>query len=170
MNIQEHLLVCLAEECVEVIQASTLGIDELGARSDLLAEIKDVFAVALILHQQGSIVPYNPQLEQVMASLPALEVTPSGLLQNLIVQASVVSQRVAKALRFGLTESQDGQDWTNAERISRALSGLFVGCIAFQERRIFGDFHPTPDEALAKLRKIERFMAISRREGALQDA
>jgi len=168
MSVQEHLLVCLAEECVEVTHAATRGVDAPEARADLLAEIKDLFAVALILQKQGSIGSYNPTLDQVMASLPAIEEDPGRLLQDLIAHASLVAQRVAKALRFGLSESQHGQDQTNAERVGQAISGFFVACIAFQERRIFGDFYPTPDEALAKLKKIERFMSISRHEGALK--
>lgn len=168
MNIREHLLVCLAEECVEVVHASTLGVVDLSARYALLDEIKDLFAVALALQQQGSIGSYNPQIEQVMASLPALEEAPSDLLRNLTSKASLIAQRTTKALRFGLSEIQDGQGCTNAERISQALSDFFIACIAFQERGIFGDFHPTPAAALAKLKKIERFMAISVCEGALQ--
>lgn len=91
------------------------------------------------------------------------------LLTCLAEECTEVGQRVAKALRFGLTEVQAGQPLTNRARISEELRDLVaVVAILIDEGVLDGDECLTSAEHVdAKRAKIERFMEISRREGVL---
>lgn len=89
------------------------------------------------------------------------------LLTCLAEECTEVGQRVAKALRFGLTEIQSGQPLTNAERIAEELRDLIAVATILEAEGALDDIRPTLDQIMAKRAKIERFMEISRREGAL---
>jgi hypothetical protein len=83
-------------------------------------------------------------------------------------ECNEVAQRVSKALRFGLLEVQPGQPLTNAERIIQEFHDLF----AVMEMLVDADAIPLTiisdhSVVLAKMSKIERFMAISREQGVL---
>lgn len=66
MNRQEHLLTILAEECAEVAQRATkalrFGLDEVQPGQDLtnaeriVVELTDLFAVVLMLEEEGHLV------------------------------------------------------------------------------------------------------------------
>lgn len=175
MNTIEHYLVCLAEECMELSEAAALAL-RLGLKSlsggtgrtnaeRLVDELRDLLAVATILHQQGAI-PYTVPPLELAANLVPPASTPD-LLPRLIAESSHLGQRVAKALRFGLTEVQHGQGHTNAERIGYKVFGVVGLAIALQLDGAIDDFGTGPDQVLQKLTKIQTFMAISRQEGAL---
>lgn len=91
------------------------------------------------------------------------------LLTCLAEECNEVGQRVAKALRFGLTEVQSGQTLTNRQRIAEeyrdlvAVANILVeeGILAVHEMAVL------QKDVDAKRAKIERFMEISRREGVL---
>lgn len=89
------------------------------------------------------------------------------LLVCLAEEADEVGQRVAKALRFGLSEVQPGQPLTNADRILEELRDLFAVAEILASEGVIGWAMPDRMEVLAKLNKIERFMAISREQGVL---
>jgi NTP pyrophosphatase (non-canonical NTP hydrolase) len=89
------------------------------------------------------------------------------LLTCLAEECTEVGQRVTKALRFGLTEVQALQPHTNAARISEELRDLIAVATILQSEGVLEAFHPTADQVMAKFARIERFMAISRREGVL---
>lgn len=91
------------------------------------------------------------------------------LLECLSEECNEVGQRVSKALRFGLTEVQDGQELTNAERIIEEMRDLIcVYQILFNEGFLPAG-NVTAKDVDNKLARIEKFMAISRREGTLID-
>lgn len=91
------------------------------------------------------------------------------LLTCLAEECTEVGQRVAKALRFGLTEVQAGQTLTNRQRIAEeyrdlvAVANILVeeGVLAVHEMAVL------QKDVDAKRAKIERFMEIGRREGVL---
>lgn len=89
------------------------------------------------------------------------------LLTILAEECSEVTQRVSKALRFGLDEVQPGQELTNAERIEVELTDLFtvVGMLVadghFKIKDRSADFD-------AKQEKVERFLAYSAKCGTLE--
>lgn len=90
------------------------------------------------------------------------------LLSCLAEECAEVSQRVSKALRFGLSEVQPGQPLTNAERISEELRDLWSVALMLMDAKVLTDAAwPTNDQATAKRAKIEKFMAISREQGVL---
>lgn len=89
------------------------------------------------------------------------------LLTCLAEECDEVGQRVAKALRFGLREVQPGQPLTNGDRILEELRDLFAVAEILAGEGVIGWCMPDRLEVNAKLAKIERFMAISRREGVL---
>jgi hypothetical protein len=90
------------------------------------------------------------------------------LLTCLAEECAEVAQRVSKALRFGLSEVQPGQELTNAERINLELDDLIsVACILQTERVLPSGGPPTEEATQAKRAKIENFMAISRKRGVL---
>jgi len=83
-------------------------------------------------------------------------------------EATEVGQRIAKALRFGLTEVQAGQALTNAERIIgeyRDLEAMLYWMAV--EGLIPLDYEGNRDSRTAKRAKVEKFMAISREQGVL---
>jgi NTP pyrophosphatase (non-canonical NTP hydrolase) len=87
------------------------------------------------------------------------------LLTCLAEECAEVAQRVSKALRFGLTEVQPGQDKDNAERISEELGDLYAVALILADEGVI----PLAEAPLtAKRDKIERFMSISREQGVLQ--
>lgn len=89
------------------------------------------------------------------------------LLTCLAEECAEVGQRVAKALRFGLTEVQALQPHSNAARIAEELRDLIAVATILRAEGVLGDFHPTVEQVIAKQARIERFMVISRREGVL---
>lgn len=90
------------------------------------------------------------------------------LLTCLAEECGEVSQRVMKALRFGLAEVQTGQSLNNAERIEEELRDLIsVAQILHEDGILSKKFAPTPIERETKRAKIERYMAIGFQTGAL---
>jgi|TARA_A100001391_G_C5082480_1_gene280248 NTP pyrophosphatase (non-canonical NTP hydrolase) len=88
------------------------------------------------------------------------------LLTCLAEECTEVGQRVSKALRFGLGEIQPGQPFTNAERIAEEMGDL---CDVYRILVNEGVLPVAAVNAETKLAKIERFMAISREQGTLQE-
>jgi len=85
-------------------------------------------------------------------------------------EANEVAQRVSKALRFGTTEVQPGQELTNAERIVEEFHDLYAMLDWLQmEGHIPNHISIKPDHVRMRLKreKVERFMAISREQGVL---
>ncbi|MGY6251139.1 hypothetical protein ACXIUS_26965 [Bosea thiooxidans] len=91
------------------------------------------------------------------------------LLECLSEECSEVSQRVSKALRFGLKEVQSGQELTNAQRIVEELHDLISVAHLLYSAGVIGSIWPSQEHTAAKSAKIEKFMEISRREGVLED-
>lgn len=70
MNVQEHLLTCLAEECAEVAQACSkalrFGLEDKGPNHTLTnaeyisKELTDIFAVIELLVEEGGAALPNP--------------------------------------------------------------------------------------------------------------
>jgi hypothetical protein len=93
------------------------------------------------------------------------------LLCILAEESVEVSQRVSKALRFGLTEIQPGQTKTNAERIFDELLDQAATIDMLRQA------HPTlfvlPDDAYAeativrKQQKVEEYLKLSASCGTL---
>lgn len=89
------------------------------------------------------------------------------LLICLAEECDEVGQRVMKALRFGLSEVQAGQELTNAERILDEMQDLVAVYTILSNEGIVPDIGFV--DVNRKLAKIEKFMAISRREGVLSN-
>jgi hypothetical protein len=91
------------------------------------------------------------------------------LLSCLAEECAEVGQRVSKALRFGLSEVQAGQEMTNATRIAAELRDLISVARILCEEGILDSHAMTPGFGCvaAKRAKIERFMEISREQGVL---
>lgn len=97
------------------------------------------------------------------------------LLSVLGEEGSEVAHRVSKALRFGVDEVQPGQPDTNGERIRFEVYDVIASyLIAAAENDDLPPLHLDRDIisqiTATKRAKIERFMAISRAQGVLQDA
>jgi hypothetical protein len=85
-------------------------------------------------------------------------------------EAVEVAQRVSKALRFGLTEVQPGQSLNNAERIVEEFHQLYAMLDWLQREGAIPDrIDIAPDQVTMRQKrdKVQRFMAISVKEGAL---
>ena len=92
------------------------------------------------------------------------------LLTTLGEEGVEVAQRCTKALRFGLTEVQPGQDLNNAQRIR----GEFIDLLAVMRMLVEeGAIEPVTDADLpameAKRQKVEKFLDYSRAMGTLND-
>ena len=84
-------------------------------------------------------------------------------------EAMEVGHRVTKALRFGLTEVQAGQDLTNGERIIEEFHDLFAMVDWLVEDGLLPDVPLVPDSRVmgAKRAKVEKFLGISLAQGTL---
>lgn len=92
------------------------------------------------------------------------------LLTTAAEEANEVGQRIAKALRFGLSEVQPGQPLTNAERIVEEFHDLYSMLDWLKEEGHLPakiSIVPSMHIRLNKRHKVERFMAISREQGVL---
>lgn len=86
------------------------------------------------------------------------------LLVCLMEECDEVSQRAAKALRFGLDETQPGQPLDNAARITEELTDLWTIVDELEGRGSIS----RPIVSETKRAKIARFMDYSRDQGTLQ--
>jgi len=87
------------------------------------------------------------------------------LLTIIAEECSEVSQRVSKALRFGLHEVHEGQSFTNAERIGLEFEDLLGAYAMLQSAGVL----PTPrkEKMLLKMDKIDRLLYHSKEMGTL---
>jgi len=85
------------------------------------------------------------------------------LLICLMEECDEVSQRAAKALRFGLDEVQPGQEFSNRARIQHELNDLMTTVLALGERGQLSQ----PCYCPQKRWKIAKFMDYSREQGTL---
>lgn len=91
--------------------------------------------------------------------------------QRLLIQfaeeCSEVSQRVSKALLFGLNEIQEGQYLNNAERITNEVND-FLGILKMLlDEKIIPE--PNDKDIFAKKDKVEKYMKYSKELGILKD-
>lgn len=89
------------------------------------------------------------------------------LLWILAEEAAAVAQRASKAARFGLSETQPGQPFTNAERIMHEWHDLLAAMEMLMDA---GPLNPLPDPArviAAKKAKVEKFLRYSAECGTL---
>lgn len=89
------------------------------------------------------------------------------LLVCLAEECDEVSQRVAKALRFGLDEVQAEQPLSNTARIVDELEDLISVALILHHEGIIPAFYPKDSRVEKKRTKIEKYMAISREQGVL---
>ena len=83
-------------------------------------------------------------------------------------ECNEVAQRVSKALRFGLTEVQAGQNRTNAERIMDEFADLTTVLAMLAENDHLDFDTPNIETKMkAKVAKIEKYMTIAREQGTL---
>ena len=84
------------------------------------------------------------------------------LLTCLAEEANEVGQGVAKALRFGLAETEPGQPSSNAERVVAEVSDLLGVYLILRDEGVLPpiDFRPQSLSEIKsrKLEKIEHFM------------
>jgi hypothetical protein len=85
------------------------------------------------------------------------------LLVCLMEECDEVSQRAAKALRFGLDEVQPGQADTNAQRLFSELVDLSTVVYELHQRGVV----PLPWVCDDKIAKIAKYMDYSREQGVL---
>lgn len=84
-------------------------------------------------------------------------------------ECAEVAQRVSKALRFGLSEVEPGEEAPNAQRITAELKDLWAMAIICAQAGLIPYPQPSVTEIEAKRDKVERFFAISRAQGTLSE-
>lgn len=87
------------------------------------------------------------------------------ILVSLAEECNEIAHRISKALRFGLSEVQAGQELTNAERIQEEIND-FLGIyrIAFREGILPG---VNDKKAEKKIEKFEEFLKLAESEDRL---
>jgi len=79
-----------------------------------------------------------------------------------------VAQRCSKALRFGISEVQPGQDLTNASRIVSELTDLLAVLEMLSDEGVLDlSSQDTRELTAQKKAKVERFLEYSRACGTL---
>jgi len=89
------------------------------------------------------------------------------LLTILSEECNEIGQRASKALRFGATEMQPGQDLTNAQRIVAELIDLMAVTEMLIEEGVIVVPASTAAAKAAKRAKVERFLLYSAQCGTL---
>jgi hypothetical protein len=89
------------------------------------------------------------------------------LLSVLAEECDEIGQRVTKALRFGLSEIQPGQDMTNETRITLELCDLWGTIEMLQERGILSAF-PVRCLINRKKQKVATFMKYADEIGMIR--
>jgi hypothetical protein len=91
------------------------------------------------------------------------------LLSILAEECVEVAQRATKALRFGLTEIQPGQDKDNAERILVEVADLLATLDMLTEEGHLRARYVTDEMIQAKKDRIEHYFKRSRECGAMTE-
>lgn len=93
------------------------------------------------------------------------------LLVILTEECAEVSQRCAKALRFGLTEIQPGHEASNAARIEDELVDLLAVIDMLEDEGAFSvaGFTIQYDTTRKKREKVDRYLDYSRECGTLSE-
>lgn len=96
--------------------------------------------------------------------------TKERLLLKVMEECDEVSQRVAKALAFGLDEIQEGQSLNNAQRIQDELIDLFAVLYLLEQKGIFVMEKTTTNDVLdQRVKRIEKYLEYSRKLGTVTD-
>lgn len=90
-----------------------------------------------------------------------------NLLTILIEECNETAQRATKALRFGLTEVQPGQDKTNAERIVYEFNDIVAVMELLRKRSEYFPEIINREMILLKKEKITKYTFLSYKEGAI---
>lgn len=88
------------------------------------------------------------------------------LLTILAEECNEVAQRTSKALRFGLSEIQPGQPYTNQDRIWQELTDLYA-VVSMITVALDAQYVTNPYDIKAKIERIEKFLAYSKQLGTL---
>lgn len=92
------------------------------------------------------------------------------LLVKIQEECAEVSQRAAKAIRFGLKEVQKGQDKNNAERLRNEILDLLAAFIIFEDETKVELVDVNFDELVdSRIERIKKYMDYSRKLGELND-
>lgn len=83
----------------------------------------------------------------------------------LMEECCEVGQRASKAKRFGITEVQPEQSFTNAERLIGEMADLLGTLEMLQDRELVGQVDPAA--VAAKKVKVAKFLEYSRLQGTL---
>lgn len=91
------------------------------------------------------------------------------LLTILGEECNEIAQRVTKALRFGITETEPGQDLNNAERIIYEFNDLIAVMEILCEKNIlpFEIYHRAVIDI--KKQNVEKYLDYSKQVGTLQE-
>lgn len=89
------------------------------------------------------------------------------LLVCLAEECAEVAQRCTKALRFGLSEVQDGQELTNEQRLKYELTDLYT-LIYMLENEGLNIESIDPDASFLKEQKVKKYMNYVVTKGTLK--
>lgn len=94
------------------------------------------------------------------------------LLTIAMEECDEVSQRISKAKRFGMSEIQPGQSWTNMERIIAEFNDLVTVLAMANVLDIDHEGTLSIDAMLQgeKERKVEKYLAYSAKCGTLTES
>jgi len=90
-------------------------------------------------------------------------------LLKLMEECNEVSQRCAKAIKFGLEEKQPGQELTNRQRLYEEAVDVIAALDVLTDRGILDMDKVTNPEVAARKEKITKYDEYSRSLGILKD-
>jgi len=90
------------------------------------------------------------------------------LLTIIIEECDEISQRATKALRFGLTEKQKDQDFTNAQRLVYEFNDLIAVMKMMEREGLLPEIYNGSMQNL-KIDKIEQYLKYSSECGTLNN-
>lgn len=90
------------------------------------------------------------------------------LLIQLAEECGEITQVVSKIFRFGMDENRDGQTLSNKQRLVQEIVDLHVIIDLLESLYVF-DMRNTDDHYFQKLKKVKKYLELSRERGLLND-
>lgn len=91
------------------------------------------------------------------------------LLIILAEECNEVAQRVTKSLRFGINETQPGDNKDNAERIKYEFNDLLAIVEMLQKDGVLPDIMPDREMSELKKQKVEHYLKYCKQIGTLTE-
>lgn len=161
MNLLEHLLVTLSEECMEAMEALYTDTKD----CDIVAELRDIIAVADMINNSGGLNVLLPLHNSIVIGRDYSTVESD--LHKVLLK---IQYFISKSLRFGLTDVKPGSDKSNEQELESLMReyAYHIQILARKNPVVKYTAIYDADKIAAKQNKVLSNMAFAIKQGTLQ--